>query len=459
MALLAANPVPHRAILAIWHRKVLPPREALLVHLDSVASPSSPVTPWQLVRSSRSFRLLWAAQLVSMCGDSLGTVALSSLLFARSGRATDVSLLLLATNLPFLLTAPFSGVLADRLDRKRLMLGCDLSRAVLALLLLVAVPREGIWLPLALVFGIETLSSLFDPASSAALPNLVQPHELAAANALSSASFGVTLAAGAALGGWITHSLGAPAALMVNALTFLVSAVLLGAIQVPFSEAARTHGVASGSGSPWLADFRQGLALVVGDTRLLSLLSLKVFWGLGTGVLTLLTVMPMQVFGAGSSGVALLYGMRGAGALCGPLLAQHVLHHVSRPAAQVACWGIASTGACYLAFATSGSLAAAACWVLLAHIGSGLVWVTSTSQLQAVSADGVRGRIMALDYSLVMTSMAVSSAIYGKATDQLGARQVGVAGGLVLLALALAWGRTFRHAWQGKAAAPPECAS
>ncbi|MBT9582784.1 MFS transporter [bacterium] len=393
------------------------------------------VTPWSLICRNSPFRRLWFAQLISMAGDFISQVALSALLYERTGQAVYVAALAVATNLPLFLASPLAGVAADRCHRIRLMFRCDLIRAGLVLALL-AVARPGglpIWMALLVVAATETVSAFFEPASAAALPGVVSAEELPAAISLSSASWSMMLAVGAALGGLITTRLGTSAAILANSLSFLVSALLIASLPVKGSQAHEMPPL-----RPW-QDLKDGCVHVLQRPRLVALLLIKVAFGLGTGVLAMLTVLPMQVLHSGQSGVATLFSARGLGAVVGPVMAHSLARSSVAGRARWAGWGIVFTGLFYLLVSQAASLRAAACWVLLAHVGSGLQWVLSTTLLQQSVDDAYRGRVMAFDFAGVTLSMSVSTLAFGSAIDHFGVRAAGGTAALLMVLMGILW--------------------
>jgi MFS family permease len=392
-------------------------------------------TPWTLIRSNSRFRRLWFAQLISMGGDFINQVALSALIYERTGQATMVAALAVATNLPLFLASPWAGVAADRFHRIRLMFRCDLIRAVLVLALLAVVRPGGLplWVALLVVALTETVSAFFEPASAAALPGVVSPQELPAAISLSSASWSVMLALGAALGGLICTRLGTGAAIWANSLSFLLSALLIASLQVDTVQGEEIPPMRP------LQDLLDGCSHVIERPRLGALLLIKVAFGVGTGVLALLTVLPMQVLGAGQSGVAMLFSARGLGAVAGPVAAHRLARSSVLGRARWAGWGVVFTGLFYLLVSQALSLKAAALWVVLAHVGSGLQWVLSTTLLQQSVDDAFRGRVMAFDFAGVTLAMSVSTLLFGQAIDHFGVRPAGGAAALLMVAMGILW--------------------
>src|SRR5207247_1659131 len=145
---------------------------------------------YRLLRHNRDFRLLFAGTLISLGGDWFLTVALLDLVLSLTGSATLASLMLLCQTLPIFFVTPFAGQLVHRVDRRKLMIVFDLIRTGACLLPLLA--RTPALLPFAYagVIIISIGSAYFEPASQAALPNIVDAEELAPANVLMGSTWG-----------------------------------------------------------------------------------------------------------------------------------------------------------------------------------------------------------------------------------------------------------------------------
>jgi MFS family permease len=180
----------------------------------------------RLLAGNPPFRLLWSARAVSYLGDSLGLVALMLHVADATGRALAVALLLLVGDFAPALLGPLAGTLVDRLDRKRVMVGCELVQGVL-------VAATALWLPplpwlLVLVWLRALAGQVFQPGSRAAVPALVPDSDLERANA----AIGIATNGGETLGplsaALLLPVLDVRGVLLLDAATFLVSAALLG---------------------------------------------------------------------------------------------------------------------------------------------------------------------------------------------------------------------------------------
>src|SRR6266542_127930 len=195
----------------------------------------------RLLRRNRDFRLLYVGTLISLGGDWFLTVALLDLVLQLTGSATLASLMLLCQSLPIFIVTPIAGHVVDRVDRRKLMVLVDVARTGACLLPLLA--RTPALLPFAYlgVIGISIGSAYFEPASQAALPNIVSEEELGPANVLMGSTWGTMLAVGAAIGGVVTMRFGRDVSFVVDAISFLVSAGVLWMMRARFNESREHH--------------------------------------------------------------------------------------------------------------------------------------------------------------------------------------------------------------------------
>jgi len=397
----------------------------------------------RLLRNNRDFRLLYFGSLISLGGDWFLTVALLDLVLQLTGSATLASLMLLCQTLPIFLVTPIAGRAVDRLDRRKLMIVVDLLRAIACLPPLFA--RTPALLPFAYigVIAISIGSAYFEPASQAALPNIVAPEELSAANVLMGSTWGTMLAVGAAIGGVVTMRFGRDVSFVVDAISFLASAAILWRMRAHFAEerpAGHEH-------PPLIESMRETVRYARAHPRVLALLTSKGGYGLGAGVVAMLSVFGKEIFHAGALGIGLLFAARGLGALLGPFLIRAVGRRDDVLYRLIAL-SILIFGAGYMCLGFSRSLLSGAIAVLAAHLGGGAQWQTSTYGLQRETPDWIRGRVFGADYGFVTLTMAVSSLAAGIASDRFGptAATVGVASFAILWGLV--WGAWTWRLWR-----------
>ena len=253
------------------------------------------------------FRRMWTARAISFIGDGIAITALVLHLESAEGTGTAVGALLLAQALPHLV-GPLAGVVADRADQRRLMIGCDLGR-------LVVFAAAGWLLPtlpglLALVATASILDAIFMPAGRSAVPVLVDEEDLLSANAWLGTALNMQVAVGPLLGGLFVATLGVRGALWADGASFLLSAVvLLGVPRLP------PHTDRS-QRSSFLADTRAGLAYVrrhaVARAVVVTLFLGVAFAGVDNVALVFLS---RDVLGAGPVGFGVIAAAFGVGML------------------------------------------------------------------------------------------------------------------------------------------------
>lgn len=402
-----------------------------------------------LLSRNADFRKLYTAQLISFGGDWFLTVALFGLILDLTGSPFMASLVPVAQVTPFFLMSPIAGTLADRLDRQRLMVTADLVRAGLAVGFLAVNGPEDVWLAFVLQAALAALGALFDPASSAAVPNLVDPEDLPAANALVGSAWGTMLAVGAAIGGLVAAALGRDAAFLGDAASFALSAALLYRIRRPFSEER-------GPEHPGIAPATvETVRYARRDHRVLALLAVKGGFGFAGGVIVLLPVFAHDVFHRGDVGIGILMAARGLGALIGPFLGKWIAGHDDRRLFHAIGLALVSFGVFYTAFPFMPALLAAAPFAAGAHLGGGAQWTLSTYGLQRVVPDRIRGRIFAFDFALVTLSITASNLAAGWAAGRFGPRITMVVLAGVAMGYAVVWWTSTRRVRRAGLAPPP----
>jgi MFS family permease len=388
-----------------------------------------------LFRRNPDFTKLYAAQLISFGGDWFTSVALLALVLETTGSATLAGLVLAAQTLPFAIVSPFAGVIVDRFDRKTVMIAADVVRAFLALGLLAARSEETIWIAFIILVFISGFSAFFEPASSAAMPNVVGKEDLARANILMGSAWGTMLVVGAALGGVVSSTFGNDAAFVADAASFAVSAMLLLRVRTSFheTEPRRDHEVSI------VADVRETIRFARRERHVLALLTVKAGFGLSAGVIGLIAVFAVKVFEGGEATIGLLMSARGAGALTGPFL----FRRWARDRDERLFLGLTIAGlifgAGYALFAIAPTVWLAAVGACIAHIGGGSTWTLSTYGLQRWTPDAIRGRVFSFDYGLVTLTIAGSVFTAGLMADRVNPRIValGIAG--VAITWVLGW--------------------
>ena len=375
-----------------------------------------------LLTGNRNYRLLWIGQIVSQLGDWFNSVAIYALLLELTGSATSVALMIIVQFLPMAVIGPVAGVVVDRVNRRRLMIGADVLRGMLILALLVVQRADQIWIVYLAMGATVSLTAFFEPARTAVIPNVTTRTQLLTANALSSATWSAMLAIGAGAGGIVTALFGRNAAFLVNAISFFASAVVIArtAFNADPPEVKRPAGWASITG---IGDLIEGIRYVRSDRHVAALMLVKAGWGIAGGVLLLMTVMGQRVFpvgGSAAAGIGVLYAARGIGAGIGPVLARAWLGQQPDEMRRAIAPSYVLVALFYLMLSWSTTIGLASVAVIGAHAAGSVLWVFSTVLLQLSVPDRFRGRVFSAELALLMIVSALSSFVCGYALDTWG---------------------------------------
>jgi MFS family permease len=393
---------------------------------------------WQLLRHNPAFTRLWIGQLVSNLGDWFNTVAVLALVYDLTQSGLSTGLIIIASTLPAFLLTPYAGVMVDRFDRRKIMMTADVTRGLLALGMLLVRTSDEIWLLYLFSALLVAFASFFGPALNAAIPNLVSDDELISANALSSATWGLMLAVGAAVGGVVIAAFGRDAAFVVNSLSFFFSATMIFSIRKSFGRpAALPHGTQRRS--TW-QEFRSSLAFLRSYPQVLASVLVKTGIGFAGGIILLLTVFSQAVFHAGDAGVGWLYSARGLGVLLGPYLIRPYVGRDVVKMRRVILVSFLLSGLGYLAFSNAATFVLGALFVMLAHMGTGILWTLSSTMLQFLTPDRMRGRIFAIDFGINTVTTALSTFLVGLLLERWAPQIVAMAMAVVFIVYALLWG-------------------
>jgi MFS family permease len=405
----------------------------------------APLSRLDLLRRAADYRRLFVATLASGAGTYLAAVALTVDVFDRTGSGTWVSALLIAEFLPAILIGFLLGPLVDRWSRRRLLIASDLVRLAVFCVLPFAGSATAV-VALAFVAGVAT--GFFRPAVYAGMPNLVQDDDLPTANALLQAVENLSWMIGPIVGGVLLTLQGPELAYWLNALSFLVSALLL--VRIP---SRRLQAGEIESRGHW-QDLGDGFRLV---RRSRALLTVLVVWNvvlLGSAAVNVAEVVLAKVsLDAGDVGFGILVGASGLGLTLGSLAAGALLDRLGIRRTYAAVIALMAVG--YGIGAVSPNLAVAVAGVVLGTFGNGAAVVCNALLVQRGAPDELRGRAFTVIMSSNYVVLGLGMAIAGPLVDAFGARWLwGVASVGFLLAsfAAVALARGFEAA----VAAPAE---
>ncbi len=409
-----------------------------------------------LLKQNRNYRYLWWGNVVSLLGDWFNLIASATIITEISNSGVAISYLFLARFLPLFVFSPLAGVIADRYDRKKILVFTDVLRAFTVLGFLAVAATGYIWLLYLLTVIQFALSALFTPARTALLANVVAEKDLVTANALDSFTWSTMLAVGALLGGVVASLFGANAAFVLDAGTYLLSALLIMRVVLPKRE--RVGSVHGKSG--WF-DFAEGFKYLWQRPYLLGIALAKAGGSLVWGAINVLEIQyadeiyalarlpfapKFEVVDGGTATLGLIYLISGLGTGLGPLFMRRLLGD-SRPRMLKGIGiGFLFTVVGIFGLGFSGTLGVFLFFTAVRTVGSGTLWVFSAVLLQIIVPDRYRGRVFAFEFAALTLTQSLSILWAGFAQDGLGLtidQVIFILGGLGIF-VTLLWGLFYR---------------
>jgi ENTS family enterobactin (siderophore) exporter len=379
------------------------------------------------LRDSRDFRLLYAGRFVSLFGSALTTIAVSWQVYEITHAALMVGVNSLLTSLATVSGLLKGGVLADRHDRRRVLLATRIPQAAVSALLAAnsAAGDRSVWPMMALCAGIGLLGGLGGPASTSAIPVLVGPRQMPAAAALIGLSTQIGAIAGPPAAGAVIAGPGVTACFVLDTISFAVFAFLLRGIRpLPPSGPPQRPGD--------LAALRAGLRFIRQQRMLCAVLVIDanaMVFGMPE---SLLPALAARHFGGG----AMTFGLLCAAPAVGAVVAAGTsgwTSRVRRPGRVIiaACilWGGAVVG-----FGLSGVLAVAMVFLALAGMADVISEVLRSALLQNYTPDEVRGRVTSVWLAQTIAAPGLGNAEAGAVAGLIGLTGSVVSGGLACVA-------------------------
>lgn len=396
------------------------------------------VTSGASLGKNRFFRLFWIGQAASNLGDAFAFVGMPLLAFEATHSVVQMGYVTAIAGAGQLLAATFSGVIVDRVHRRGLMIGCDLTRLVLYGALPVLAAFGKLQMPILYVICLlaAVASNLFLVAYMAAIANLVEPAEIAAANGRLQATQALTFVLGSAVAGAICAAYGPAWAMAINALSFAASAATLAKVRFRRDRAERTANEASGT----LGELGSGLRFLVRQEALRALtlfqtgVALLSSIGIGAAVIDLIIYRLKVDLSASSLLVGQCLALAAVGAVFGALLAGRSKRGGGLGALCVG--GTALQGGGLLVGGLGGSVS----FVVLAGFlwSAGLTFraVGASSLRQLLTPDALLGRVLSAGWTLIFLASALGALLVTRLGATVGAAHAMALVGAGLLVVA-----------------------
>jgi len=361
----------------------------------------------ELLKNNPTFRRLWMGLAVSMMGEWFSTVALFVLIYTLTGSELGIGLLFVIRMFSMAFPQIFTGMLADRFSRKRIMIWSNILSTIAVLCLLFVDGKNDVWLIYVISAILMALHAVFIPAESASIPNVTKENELLTANALNSATWSAALCLGASIGGFVVSAYGVETAFFINAACFALGALMYSTITIPQEEFQPKPG---GFWANSVGNIVEGFQIIISKPHVSRIVTAKALWAIfGGGLVYMLVLIGDEIaFGDLAAGIGILFAARGLGTGLGPIFARYVFKNRN-------IWPFllgSLVSVCGFAYVIIGFLEWSpwiAVIVVCGHAASAINWVLSTVLLQERSDDEWRGRLFSTDFLLMTTFNGLST--------------------------------------------------
>lgn len=351
------------------------------------------------VLRNRNFARLFFAGAASISGFSIGQVALNYLVFLKTKSSVDLALVGVAFTLGLMSLSIFGGTLADRQDRRILMIVCDGARAAALAVVAIIFLLLGFnyWLVIPASFVIGAFSAIFQPAERAMTPSILEKEQLADANGLIQLTSSLAQALSNALGGALVVIVGAVLAIGLNSVTFLISGLLIATLTTRrLGPSAAYAPAAKAAKRGFLEDTREGLRYLLGFRGLLMITVASGFFNFFFAmILPFAVIYTTQVLHGDATTYGAFLGLFSLGSAPGSLLVGRIA--AVRRAGLAWCMSGIAGGLALLALVLVPVTAAAFVAIFLFGVCLGFAITTWLSIVQIIVPNEMQGRYFGID--------------------------------------------------------------
>lgn len=409
---------------------------------------------YSTVLRNRDFVCLWVGQAISHLGDSLRHIALIWLVKEMTGSALAMGTVGMCAMIPYLALSLFAGALVDLVDRKKIMIWADVLRGglTLALPILLFTGHLQFWHVCVMAFLLSSVSTLFGPAMMASLPNVVGKEQLLAANSMKQMTMQGAGIIGPALGGVIVGLAGTIPALVIDSVSFFVSAAAILAARIPGArpeagrEAVNVRAILGG--------VREGFGFIVSQKMMLAVVLIAVGLNfVGAPTMVLMAIHVEEAWGAGADGYGIISSAWSVGAFAGALAVGAVVARIRRDRV---IWGsLVLQGVVLFGLVVGTNLGHGVMVFVVGGITNALVNIPFMTWAQEIVPDRIRGRVFSALEVGCMAAAPAALALAGTAADAFGTSAIFGTMAVATIIGGLALARVFSAYADGRLAVEP----
>lgn len=373
-----------------------------------------------LLKDNRGFRNLFMSSLVSFFGDWFNEIGCIVVIKSYSKSSLLLSLLFIARELPPIFWTPITGVAADYFDRRRVMIAADILRSLVVLLYITVHSKNTLWILYITAIAQSSLASFFQPASGALVPQLVPSEKLVYSNVLLSFMWSMLLVIGAGIGGVFTYGFGTTADFLVDSASYLVSAFF---IYHTFKEPLNTTSGESEISTEKKNEnmFMEGLRFLKHNPYFLVIALAKASGAFVWATAELYLIgYSADYFSDGDSSllVGIMLITSGIGVGLGPVIVQALVSDSDKNNRLMIAFGQFTLFTGMIAMALLDNLVLFLIMNAWRTIGSGLVWIYSSSILQRRVPNKFMGRVTSFEFSMLLFASCTTRICYGLLIDE-----------------------------------------
>lgn len=400
----------------------------------------------QLLTGNRNFRNLLWGQVVSELGNWFNFIAgLGLVRLVSEASPVAAGIIFACRVLPFAFFSPIAGTFVDRFSRRQVMIIADLTRVGVALAFLLVQSADDLWIAYTATALLSIFGAFFDGAKNAATPNLTGKEGLLAGTALMFSSRFLLMAVGAALGGWASAIFGYKVAFLINAASFVISAISVWLI--PEEAVREQETVEKTERASFLTELKEGFRYTTLNHFALTILIMNVIWATGGGAINIVFErMGGVVFAAREhwnpdAAVAVLWTVAGFGLFLGMMIAHRTSIYLDRKNNHRAFigWMVIIHG---IMFAAAGYVSALWLFAILMFVSRlviGVEYAVQETLFQRSLPDYIRGRISTLDRGAEMLMFGLSSYLAGVSMEWITPETLTIISGLLAGSAGVVW--------------------
>jgi MFS family permease len=382
---------------------------------------------------NRDFTVFWAGQTLSFLGDAFSIVAIPLLVLEVTGSLTRMGVVTALIGVGSLVAGIAAGPIVDRFDRRKLMIRCDLGRAIVYALVPIGWWLAGphLWLVYAVTLIGSALAMLFGVAYITAVANLVERDQIVDANGRLQASYALAFILGPFLAGVISGRFGPALAIGLDGITFLASAISLAFVRLRRPNAERPASERGNS----IEEFLAGVRFLIGSPlfRWLTILIGALAFA-STGVTDLVIFYLKEDLGQGDRVVGIVFGVASVGTMLSGLLTPRLRRSFGFGACLIG--GFVLEGCALLLVGGSASIALLAGVWAISAFGSSTRGIVSMTLRQELTPDHLLGRVTAAFWTVFSVPGPLGALALTAFGERVGARVALVVVGIFILGIA-----------------------